>query len=444
MLNLTLVDLPGLTKVAVGDQPVDIERQIRDMLMQFITRENCIILAVTPANQDLANSDALKLAKEVDPQGLRTIGVITKLDLMDDGTDAREVLTNQLLPLRRGYIGVVNRSQRDIEGKKDIRAALEAERKFFMMHPSYKDLSSKQGTPYLQRALNQQLTNHIRDTLPQLRSKLQKQLMTLEDDVKEFKNYDVNDKSKTTKAMVQMVNNFSGTFVRKVEGTGDVNVEELSGGAKIARVFHERFPFELVKMEVDERTLRREISYAIKNIRGVRVGLFTPDMAFDAVVKRLIDKLKAPCIKCIDMVTNELNDVIAEACGDMARFPRLRDECEGLVQQHIREIEQRAKDHVQLQIDVELSYMNTNHPDFIGFANATKGRDQKRTGSSATTGPNQVIRKGWLGMAGQGALNRTRDFWFVLSAANLAWYKDDEETEQKFLLPLDDLKLQVC
>lgn len=84
VLNLTLIDLPGLTKVAVGDQPVDIEDQIRGMIMEFICKESCIILAVSPANSDLANSDALKLAKEVDPEGLRTVGVITKLDLMDE------------------------------------------------------------------------------------------------------------------------------------------------------------------------------------------------------------------------------------------------------------------------------------------------------------------------------------------------------------------------
>ena len=71
-------------------------------------------------------------------QGVRTIGVITKLDLMDDGTDAREILENRALPLRRGYIGVVNRSQKDIEGRKDIRAAIAAERKFFLSHPSYR------------------------------------------------------------------------------------------------------------------------------------------------------------------------------------------------------------------------------------------------------------------------------------------------------------------
>lgn len=69
MLNLTLIDLPGLTKVPIGDQPADIEQQIKAMIMQFIKRESCLILAVTPANTDLANSDALKLAKEVDPQG---------------------------------------------------------------------------------------------------------------------------------------------------------------------------------------------------------------------------------------------------------------------------------------------------------------------------------------------------------------------------------------
>ena len=82
VLTLTLVDLPGLTKVPVGDQPRDIEKQIRDMLLKHITKPNAIILAVTAANTDLANSDGLKMAREVDPEGTRTIGVLTKVDLM--------------------------------------------------------------------------------------------------------------------------------------------------------------------------------------------------------------------------------------------------------------------------------------------------------------------------------------------------------------------------
>ena len=66
---MTLIDLPGMTKVAVGDQPPDIEHMIKGMLLEFISKESCLILAVSPANADLANSDALKIAKEVDPQG---------------------------------------------------------------------------------------------------------------------------------------------------------------------------------------------------------------------------------------------------------------------------------------------------------------------------------------------------------------------------------------
>ena len=71
-MNLTLIDLPGLTKVPVGDQPLDIEQQIRSMILTYIQKPSCLVLAVTPANIDLANSDALKLSKEVDPGGIVT------------------------------------------------------------------------------------------------------------------------------------------------------------------------------------------------------------------------------------------------------------------------------------------------------------------------------------------------------------------------------------
>lgn len=181
-----MVDLPGTTKVPVGDQPVDIEAQIKEMIFEFIRKENCLILAVSPANCDLATSDALKLAKEVDKEGVRTIGVLTKLDLMDAGTDARDIFEGKLLPLRRGYVGIVNRSQRDIDSQKNITAALKNERDFFMSHPYYKDIIHRLGTPYLQEVLNRQLTEHIRKTLPDLQNKLRKQLISAEKDIVKY------------------------------------------------------------------------------------------------------------------------------------------------------------------------------------------------------------------------------------------------------------------
>ncbi|XP_061577121.1 dynamin-2-like isoform X1 [Cololabis saira] len=441
VLNLTLIDLPGMTKVAVGDQPQDIEHQIKDMLLQFITKESCLILAVTPANQDLANSDALKIAKDVDPPGLRTIGVITKLDLMDEGTDARDILENKLLPLRRGYIGVVNRSQKDIEGKKDIRVALAAERKFFLSHPGYRHLAERMGTPHLQKTLNQQLTNHIRETLPGLRSKLQGQLLSLEKEVEEYKNFRPDDPTRKTKALLQMVQQFGVDFEKCIEGSGDqVDTSNLSGGAKINRIFHERFPFELVKMEFDEKELRKEISYAIKNIHGVRTGLFTPDLAFEAIVKKQIIKLKEPCLKCIDLVIQELINTVRQCTNKLGSYPRLREETERIVTTYIRERDSKTKDQVLLLIDIELSYINTNHEDFIGFANA-----QQRTAANATKKrvmPNQVIRRGWLTINISIMKGGSKDYWFVLTAESLSWYKDEEEKEKKYMLPLDNLKLR--
>ncbi|XP_041974600.1 dynamin isoform X8 [Aricia agestis] len=443
VLNLTLIDLPGLTKVPIGDQPVDIEQQIKAMIFQFIRRESCLILAVTPANTDLANSDALKLAKEVDPQGLRTIGVITKLDLMDEGTDARDVLENKLLPLRRGYIGVVNRSQKDIEGRKDISAALAAERKFFLSHPSYRHIADRLGTPYLQRVLNQQLTNHIRDTLPGLRDKLQKQLLTLEKDVDQYKHFRPDDPSIKTKAMLQMIQTLQTDFERTIEGSGSaqINTNELSGGAKINRLFHERFPFEIVKMEFDEKELRREIAFAIRNIHGIRVGLFTPDMAFEAIVKKQIARLKEPCLKCVDLVVQELSNVVRVCTERMSRYPRLREETERIIMSHVRSREQQCKDQLVLLIDCELAYMNTNHEDFIGFANA-QNQSENATKTRSALG-NQVIRKGFMCIHNLGIMKGgSRDYWFVLTSESISWFKDEEEREKKYMLPLDGLKLR--
>ena len=71
---MTLVDLPGIAKVPVGDQPSDIEKRIRKMVLEYIRHPTCVILAVSAANADLVNSDALELARVVDPEGRRTVG----------------------------------------------------------------------------------------------------------------------------------------------------------------------------------------------------------------------------------------------------------------------------------------------------------------------------------------------------------------------------------
>jgi GTPase SAR1 family protein len=132
--SLTLVDMPGLTKVATADQPASVVADIERMAKKFIVSENVVIVAVSAANADIATSDGVRLAKEVDPRSERTLGVLTKLDLMDKGTDATDVLNGKAVHLALGWCAVVNRSQDDIQRGVDMRTARENERVWFETH----------------------------------------------------------------------------------------------------------------------------------------------------------------------------------------------------------------------------------------------------------------------------------------------------------------------
>lgn len=124
------------------------------------------------ANVDLANSEALKLARSVDPQGRRTIGILTKLDLMDAGTNAFDILTGRVYQLKLGFVGIVNRSQQDIISEKSMSDAKDSESEFFRNHPAYRNIANKNGTKYLAKTLNQVLMNHIREKLPDMKARL--------------------------------------------------------------------------------------------------------------------------------------------------------------------------------------------------------------------------------------------------------------------------------
>jgi len=113
--NLTVIDLPGLTRIAIEGQSADIYSITTQMIRKYMSDPTSIILCVIPANQDITNDEVLHMARQVDVLGERTIGCITKIDIMDRGTDARALLLNKgEVPLKLGYVGIKNRSQADI------------------------------------------------------------------------------------------------------------------------------------------------------------------------------------------------------------------------------------------------------------------------------------------------------------------------------------------
>ncbi|KAJ0682632.1 putative dynamin stalk domain, dynamin, GTPase region, Dynamin superfamily [Helianthus annuus] len=136
-------------------QPESIVEDIEKMVRTYVEKPNSIILAISPANQDIATSDAMKLAREVDPSGERTFGVLTKLDLMDKGTNALDVLEGRAYRLQHPWVGIVNRSQADINKNTDMIYARRREREYFATSPDYGHLASKMGSEYLAKLLSQ-------------------------------------------------------------------------------------------------------------------------------------------------------------------------------------------------------------------------------------------------------------------------------------------------
>uniref|UniRef100_A0A7C8YHZ6 Dynamin-type G domain-containing protein n=1 Tax=Opuntia streptacantha TaxID=393608 RepID=A0A7C8YHZ6_OPUST len=278
VLDITLIDLPGMTRVPVGDQPSDIEARIRTMIMKYIRHPNCIILAVTPANSDLANSDALQIAGNADPDGKRTIGVITKLDIMDRGTDARNMLLGKIIPLQLGYVGVVNRSQEDIMLNRSIRDALAAEEKFFRSHPAYINLADRCGIPQLAKKLNQILVQHIRQCLPGLKSRISSQLVSV---TKEYASYGEIPESRASQGtlLLNILSKYSEAFSSLVEGKSEgISTSELSGGARIHYIFQSIYVKSLEDVEPCDGLSDEDIRIAIQNARGPRSAVFVPDV----------------------------------------------------------------------------------------------------------------------------------------------------------------------
>jgi len=363
VLNLTLVDLPGLTKVAVGDQPEDIEYQIREMLMEYITHENTIILAVSPANQDLANSDALKLARLVDKGGHRTIGVITKLDLMDEGTDARDIFENKLLPLKKGYIGVVNRSQKDIDNNKDIKAALVAERTYFLNSP-YKSMVNRMGTKYLQQVLNQELRTHIKSKIPEIRSDLQTKGKEVEEALKNL-GYTENRELDNGKIIYKLLSKFVEDVDNSIQGgNSDVDVHEVKGGAIINRSFYHQFNEYFDNALDSAETCEKEIGLAISNLHGIRNPLFIPERAFDKIVQSLLDQYRGPMVQCVHHVREILDEVLEDSLTMLTKYPQMREEVLRLVSSEIDKREKETNHHLVIHIQAQKSFMNTRHPNF--------------------------------------------------------------------------------
>ncbi|EST07195.1 Dynamin, GTPase domain protein [Kalmanozyma brasiliensis GHG001] len=397
VLNLTLVDLPGLTKIPVGDQPSDIERQIRNLVTDYVSKPNCIILAVSPANVDLANSDSLKLARTVDPQGRRTVGVLTKLDLMDQGTHALDILTGRVYPLKLGFIGVVNRSQQDINGNVSMLAARRAEEEFFRSHAAYKNIAHRCGTKYLAKTLNQVLMSHIRDKLPDMKARLNTLMGQTQQELAAFGDTTFLGDQHRGSLVLKLMTQFARDFVASIDGTTfDISTKELCGGARIYYIFQDVFGHALTSINPTHNLTVQDIRTAIRNSTGPRPSLFVPEAAFELLIKPQIKLLEPPSLRCVELVYEELMKICHNCTSsELQRFPRLHAQLIEVVSELLRERLGPTSEYVQSLIAIQAAYINTNHPAFVhDSANIAREQREAQARKQVAILPSSSRRKG--------------------------------------------------
>ncbi|CAK9178993.1 unnamed protein product [Ilex paraguariensis] len=356
VVNLTLIDLPGLTKVAVEGQPESIVEDIENMVRNYVEKPNCIILAISPANQDIATSDAIKLAREVDPMGDRTFGVLTKLDLMDKGTNALDVLEGRSYRLQQPWVGIVNRSQADINKNVDMIIARRKEREYFATSPDYGHLASKMGSEYLAKLLSKHLETVIRSRIPSITSLINKSIDELEAEMDHLGRPIAVDAGAQLYTILELCRAFDRIFKEHLDGG-------RPGGDRIYGVFDNQLPAALRKLPFDRHLSIQNVRKIVSEADGYQPHLIAPEQGYRRLIEGALNYFRGPAEASVDAVHFVLKELVRKSigeCQELKRFPSLQTAIAGAANEALEKFRDESKKTTLRLVDMESSYLTVD------------------------------------------------------------------------------------
>ena len=369
LVDLTLVDLPGLVKVPIAGQPDNIDSVVKKIVLDFISNPNAIILALSPANIDIANSDSLKIAREVDPYFTRTLGVISKLDLVENPEDIIEIINNKTYPLKYGYIGVTCRNSKDNFNNKSIEAAIKEEEETYEQINEYKGIINCLGIKKLTKRLSEVLTQTIRTAIPSIKESLSDTIYRKENELRALGEILIdNDEITINSFLLSAVFKFTSEYKKLIDGSiVNPNVNKCYiGAATINKIFTQNFKNEITAIDPFDKLTNEEILIVIKNTNGLKPSLFVPEAAFEVLIRQQIQRLQEPGLLCVKRVYDELlNTIDLINVNDISRYKLLESKIKETMTSIITKCLNPTNEKVKDLIDIELSYINSSHPDFL-------------------------------------------------------------------------------
>ncbi|XP_023639989.1 dynamin-related protein 1D isoform X2 [Capsella rubella] len=375
IVNLTLIDLPGLTKVAVEGQPETIVQDIEPMVRSYVTKPNCLILAISPANQDIATSDAIKLAKEVDPTGDRTFGVLTKLDLMDKGTNALAVIEGRSYRLQYPWVGIVNRSQADINKNVDMMVARKKEREYFETSPDYGHLANKMGSEFLAKLLSKLLESIIRSRIPSIVSLINKNIEELERELDQLGRPVAIDTGAQLYTILGMCRAFEKIFKEHLDGG-------RPGGARIYGIFNYNLPGAIKQLPIDHHLSLPSVQRIVSESDGYQPHLIAPELGYRRLIEGSLNYFRGPAESSVNAVHLTLKELVRKAIAEteeLKRFPSLQIELVAAANSSLDKFREESMESVLRLVDMESSYLT------VEFFRKLHVESQTETISSPTT-----------------------------------------------------------
>ena len=355
--DLTVVDLPGIARIPIADQPKDIYKQTTELIRKFIRQEGSVVLCVFPANVDVVTVESFNIAREFDPEGIRTIGVITKSDL----APKEDALIQQLLmektdvlKLKLGFVAVRNRSG---DETMTLEEARKREKDFFSQS-SIATITGWDclGIDALITRLADLYADRVRETFPKLKTDVENRLRDiLEQLLKCPPNLE------TSAARLAKYYELADTYVENVIKIRFTSSSDCHG-ASLVNTLHTLFTRykDIIHHQLNEfytDTYRAKVSKAMATCFGEQLPNFLPHPVLKRLINEKLDQLWQTTEILISQSFQHVSGILVhkdtEACQDnillLKLLPVFRDTAMKFLQEKKSTIYIQLKDMIRIE-----------------------------------------------------------------------------------------------
>ncbi|XP_073697609.1 interferon-induced GTP-binding protein MxA-like [Garra rufa] len=357
--DLTLIDLPGIARVAIKGQPENIGDQIKRLIRKFVTKQETINLVVVPCNVDIATTEALKMAQEEDPEGERTLGILTKPDLVDKGTEGTvvDIVHNEVIHLSKGYMIVRCRGQKEIIDKVTINEATATENSFFKDHPHFSKLYEEgfATIPMLAEKLTIELVHHIQKSLPRLEEQIETKLAETQKELEAYGNGPPTEPGERLSFLIDKVTAFTHDMFNLTTGEEVKCSSTLLIFPELRREFAKWNSFLDNSGYSFKKKIEKEIERYEAKYRGRELPGFINYKTFEGLVREQMKLLEDPALKTLKTIS----DVVRKKFIQLAQcsfvgFPSLLKIAKTKIEAIKQDKESLAESMLRTQFKMEL------------------------------------------------------------------------------------------